>query len=317
MTVPLAFALFLLALAWPIRRFLNRTLPESLSFIGTLVGLVVVLALFLGGIWFSVQSIARTAPDYADAFQRTYEAAVAWLADNGLDMPGGGDALARIGSWVQGIMAWLWSFLGYTGLIAGLLILALPEVPRFRRKIRQSVGRRGEEVLDTLTEVASKIQNVLATITFTSALTGVLSGLYAWALGLDFAFVWGMVAFLLNYIPVIGSVIAVVPPALFALLQFEGYGLPVAAFLGLSAIQLGIGVFVYPLVQGRTVSVSPVVLLFSLTFWGFLWGIPGAFLAVPLTIALIIVCQHVPDAHWLAVLLSDTGRRRPPPNEAA
>ncbi|HET8726481.1 MAG TPA: AI-2E family transporter [Alphaproteobacteria bacterium] len=306
-TMPLAFTLLLLALSWPIRQLLRRILPSSLSFVGTVLALCIVLALFIGGIWFSIQSVAGTAPRYSDEFFRTYDALSSWLRSNGLQPPSGEDALARAGGVVQRIMSWLWALLGYCGLIAGLLILALPEVPRFRRKIRDCVGGNGEEVVDTLTEAAIKIQQVLATITFTSALTGILTGLYAWALGLDFAFAWGVLGFLLNYIPVIGSVIAVIPPALFAILQFDGYGMPLLVFFGLSAIQLGMGTFVYPWVQGRTISVSPAALLFSLTFWGFLWGITGAFLAVPMTIALIIFCQHFPSTRWLSVLLTDNG----------
>jgi predicted PurR-regulated permease PerM len=152
------------------------------------------------------------------------------------------------------------------------------------------------------------VQRYLAAATLTSAITGVLSGLFALVVGLDFAFLWGLIAFVLNYIPTVGSVVAVIPPALFAFLQFDGILMPLVVFFGLSIIQIVMGSFVYPTIAGRTLQVMPVVLLFSLGFWAFIWGIPGALLATPLTVTIMIVLREFGSIRWLPELLADEPR---------
>jgi AI-2 transport protein TqsA len=106
-------------------------------------------------------------------------------------------------------------------------------------------------------------------------------------------------------------VIAVIPPALFALLQFKGVLMPLVVLTGLSVIQIVMGSFVYPTLAGRNLQVMPVVLLFSLGFWGFIWGIPGALLATPLTVTIMIVLREFDSTRWVPELLSIEPDREP------
>jgi AI-2 transport protein TqsA len=165
-------------------------------------------------------------------------------------------------------------------------------------------GQRGKEILAVARDAAHRVQRYLVTATLTSAVTGLLTGLFALAIGLDLAFLWAMIAFFLNYIPTVGSVVAVIPPVLFAILQFDGLLMPLVVLAGLTILQIAMGSFVFPQLAGRYVMVMPVVILAGLAFWGWIWGIPGALLATPLTTTILIVCGEFRATRWITILLS-------------
>jgi len=315
-TMPLAFAIFLIALCWPIREFLNRRLSSGLSFVGTTIALLIVLALFLGALYFAAQSVASGLPQYTQDLQNQLEQLRSWLQSHGLPAPQEVVQQGTLGRLAESVAAGLYTWGGLVLFILALAILGLPAVPQLHRSVERlwDPGETGRQLLDTTSQAAGKVQRYLATATLTSAITGVLSGLFALLVGLDFAFLWGLIAYILNYIPTIGSVIAVIPPALFAFLQFEGVLMPLVVLIGLSVIQILMGSFIYPTLAGRTLQVMPVVLLFSLGFWGFIWGIPGALLATPLTVTIMIVLREFDSTRWIPELLSNEPadeRKRP------
>lgn len=181
--------------------------------------------------------------------------------------------------------------------------LALLEVTRFRRKLAFLSGRGSAESWRGPTRrIALAFQKYVLVRTGVGLVTGLASGLYAWAVGLELAVVWGMLNFLLNYIPTLGSIVAVVPPTLFALAE-HGTGMALLVGAGIGAIQLVMGNWVDPLVQGRALRLSPLVVLISVTFWGWVWGIAGAFLGIPLTVALVVAAGEFESTRWVAVLL--------------
>ena len=141
-------------------------------------------------------------------------------------------------------------------------------------------------------------------------MTGVLSGLVAWGFGVDFPFIWGTLTVLLNFIPNIGSMIAVMPPVLLALVQFDGLARPVTLLAALTTIQVTIGNFLDPRWLGRSLSLSPLVVFVMMVFWGWVWGIVGIFLAVPLTILMKIAFEHIVPLRPLAVLMGDIPRKQ-------
>ena len=198
-------------------------------------------------------------------------------------------------------------------LIAALTVLGLYEVHDFRARAVRAFQepRRGEELIAACREICVRYQGYLWAFTVTAVIQGVVVWLFALLVGLEFALVWGLIAFLLNYIPTIGSVVAIVPPTLFALIQFDGLGRPLLVFLGLAAVQLICGNYVDPLIQSKYLSLSATAVLFSIVFWGWLWGIGGAFIGVPLTMGLVIAAEQFPGTRWMARILSEprTGRR--------
>ncbi len=125
---------------------------------------------------------------------------------------------------------------------------------------------------------------------------------------------WGVLNFLLNFIPIVGNIIGIVPPTLFAIIQFQSVSWAVIVFFGFAILQIVISNVIYPMLQGRSFSLSPVVILVSLAFWGWVWGIAGALLAVPITAAIVITCEHFRSTEWVARLLSNRSRGalRPP-----
>ena len=146
--------------------------------------------------------------------------------------------------------------------------------------------------------------------TFNSALTGLLSYAVLTYARLDFASFWGVIIFVLNFIPTVGSLIATALPAMLAMLQF-GFD-PINKFLtvliGVGVIQFSIGNVLEPKLMGGSLNLSPLVILFSLALWGSLWGIPGMLLCVPFTVIATIVAKEIPEARPLAIVLSGDGR---------
>jgi AI-2 transport protein TqsA len=276
------------------------------SFVGTTLALLIVLALFVGAIYFAAQSLASGLPKYNQDLQNLLEQVRRWLQSHGLPAPQDMVRQETLGRLACRVVTGLYTWGGLVLFILALAILGLPAVPQLRRSVERiwDHGETGREVLETSRRAARNVQRFLATATLTSAITGVLSGLFALGVGLDFAFLWGLIAFVLNYIPTVGSVIAVIPPTLFALLQFKGILMPLVVFVGLSIVQIVMGSFVYPTLAGRHLQVMPVVLLFSLGFWAFIWGIPGALLATPPTVTIMIVLRELDSARWLPELLS-------------
>jgi AI-2 transport protein TqsA len=218
---------------------------------------------------------------------------------------GGQEGYKRLIGFGQSLLANAYTIFVYLGFIALLVILGLPEVPALRRKIHDAFGAGEQrEIVDAVDEIAGKIRQYLGVTTVTSLLTGFASALWAFTLGLDLALVWGVLNFLLNYIPVVGNLVGIIPPSLYAIVQFQNWKMPVIVFLGFSVIQIVISNFVYPMLQGRSLSLSPIAIIVALAFWSGVWGIAGALIAVPLTVALVIVCDQFSSTRWIAKLLS-------------
>ena len=127
------------------------------------------------------------------------------------------------------------------------------------------------------------------------------------AVGLNDAAFWAFLIFIVAYIPVIGGLIAIVAPPLFALLQFDGLWQAIVLLVVLNGIGIVVGNFIYPRMQGRSLNIDPVVVLLALAFWGAIWGLAGAFLSTPLTVTAMVILAQFEGTRWIAVLLSADG----------
>jgi predicted PurR-regulated permease PerM len=130
-------------------------------------------------------------------------------------------------------------------------------------------------------------------------------------IGLENALFWSFLIFFLNYIPTIGSIVAVVLTTAVALVQFPTLGPVVGVFAGVSVWQFLIGNFIQPRMTGESLNLSAVVVLLALSIWGAVWGIVGAFLAAPMTVMIMIVLAQFPSTRWIAILLSADGKPTP------
>ncbi len=203
-------------------------------------------------------------------------------------------------------------------LVFVLLAFILVEISGLRRKLELLVGDSPEQ-LERFAAGAMQVQKYLLVKSVASAVTGILAGLSVWALGVDLPLVWGLVAFVLNYVPAVGSVIAALPPVLVALL-IKGPGTAALVAAAYISINMAIGNFIEPRVMGRTLGLSPLVVVLSVVFWGFILGPAGALLSVPLTVVVKILMANSDDLRWVAVALGPSvadptrpARPLPPP----
>ncbi len=185
----------------------------------------------------------------------------------------------------------------------------------FQAKQRALFGSREDrrEAGRIFDEIRSGAQQYLWIQTVTGAMIAVACYVVMLAVGLDRALFWAFFIFLTGYIPIVGPALGTALPAVFALVQFEGYGPPLLVFAGNQAVNFFVGNVIYPRMQSRGLNVDSVVVLLSLAFWSALWGITGAFLSTPLTVVAMILLAQFQGSRWIAILLSQDGN--PDPNE--
>jgi predicted PurR-regulated permease PerM len=158
-----------------------------------------------------------------------------------------------------------------------------------------------------ITNVNGKIGTYLALKTLLSVMLGVFTWVIMAFFGMEFAVFWGVLIALLNYVPYIGSFLSIFLPAVFAILQFGNLNAVLAVMVPLSVVQFVNGNFLDPYLMGNSLNLSPFVILVSLTVWSALWGISGAFLAVPMTAVMVMIFAEFPGTRPFAVLLSRNG----------
>jgi predicted PurR-regulated permease PerM len=308
-TLPLAFALFLTAIFWPLQRRFAQHMPRGAAVMLSLLAFLLVVSIFVGLLWLSGTVIAQGWQPYSDQFARYQDQAQSWLQSYGLSLPGGGNDQGNAGL-VQPVLerggSFVASFLAAFVLVIAFLVFGLLEAPDFQTKLDQILpGNKAADWFEAIHDITGDFQRYIVVRTVIGLITGVLIALFSWIIGLDFALIWGLSNFLLNYIPTLGSIVAVIPPVLFGLVQFQSIPMALLVLLGVGGVQFIMGQYIDPLLQGKYLSLSPLVVLLSVTFWGWLWGIAGAFIGVPITIGIVISCYRFERTRWIATLLAD------------
>jgi predicted PurR-regulated permease PerM len=307
-TLPLVFALFLAAIFWPLQRRFATHMPRGAAVLLSLLAFILVVTVFVGLLWISGMVVAQGWQPYSEQFAQYQQQAQSWLQRFGLSLPGGG---GQDGSGItQSILTWvggrITGFLTAFVLVIAFLVFGLLEAPDFQAKLGSIVPQqRVNAWFDAINTITSDFQRYIIVRTLIGVITGVLVALFSWLIGLDFALIWGLTNFLLNYIPTLGSIVAVVPPVLFGLVQFQSIPMALLVLLGVGGVQFVMGQYIDPLLQGKYLALSPLVVLLSVTFWGWLWGVAGAFIGVPLTIGIVITCRHFERTRWIATLLAE------------
>lgn len=303
---PVAFALFLVALVWPIYRRLARSIPKGLALLATLLLTLALLALFALAAAWSVGQIGGWAVANFGRVQLIYSDATVWLEEQGLLVDGvtrNRPSLATALGLLQTLAVQLSGTTGFIMLAFVFVVLGLLEVETIAARLR-ALGGDDWDPADTCARIAAKFQRYMAVRSVASLMTGAATALFAYAIGLDLPLAWGALALVLNFIPFIGPLIVVVPAMVFAAVQFGSWQAVVLVAAGMTLIQFVIGSYLEPIMAGSAVSVSPFLVLLSVFLWGFLWGIPGAFIGVPMTIAILTLCEARPQTRWIAALLA-------------
>jgi AI-2 transport protein TqsA len=317
--LPFALALFLAVMSMPLMFWFQlRRVPAPLAIALTML---VIGALFGALIMLGTQAVADLQdqiPGYTTRIQALYDSWVAGLsAWSGiqldqyrlLDLIDPGAAVATFATTAARVVA----FLGNMFLVLLIMAFILGEAMVFPFKFRAIVGpREGERRRVTktvrddrrrVTKIVREVQAYLGIKTVVSLATGLVIGVLAWLLRLDFPVLLGLIGFVLNYIPTVGSILAALPALFLSLVQFTSIGHFLMVAGGYGAVNMMFGNIIEPNLLGRRLGLSTLVVILSLLFWAWVWGPVGALLAVPLTMVVKIMLENTEDLRWVAILL--------------
>lgn len=304
---PVVGAIFIIAIVWPLQSRLQTYLPKLLALAIVISVTVVVFSIFTSLVSWGFGRIARALLAESARFQSLYDQAAAWIEGYGIAVTGmwaehfNAAWLLRA---IQAVAARINTAATFWLVVVVYVILGLLEVDDFKRKLIELKDREAARVvLSASTTIAAKFRRYMLIRTIMSVSTGFMVWALAAASGLPLAKEWGVIAFTLNYIPFIGPFVATVFPTLYALAQFDAWQSALLVFACLNIIQFVIGSYIEPRVAGSALSISPFLVLFSVFFWTFLWGLFGAFIGVPIAIAIVTFCAEHPSGRWLAILM--------------
>ncbi len=324
---PLLIAVFLYILISPIEQFLMRIkVPRFFAY------LLIFVALFVAGFFLgklishNFNSFMEKLPVYVESVQRMLNGLAAWiggttfLGEIGIDLVPADSLLSSssLSELARGFAARsIGSVFGLVGnllLIFFLMVFIILEVDQFGPRVVYAYGKaRSNKILRIFNAVNRDVRKYLVIKTGLAAIDGIIFVLLLWACGVEFYILWGVSAFMLFFIPYVGVHLAVLLPVLMVLMQFSA-GAALLMLLILGIIQIVMGNYVSPRILGRGLNLSPLVILFSLTFWGWLWGVVGVFLAIPLTAMIKIVMEDLPSTRKTARLLGTVNESAPIPS---
>lgn len=307
---PLALAVFVMALVWPLQKRMQSFAPKGVALLGCMA---LILLAFAGLGWLIVWAVSRVSRAIiADTakFQSLYEQIQAFLASHGVDISALWVDHFNVGWLLRAAQTFgsrLNNILSFSVIALVYVLLGLLEVDAFRRKIDSLKNQDMARVLlDGSIASSFKLRRYVYVRAQMSVVTGLLVFGLTYAIGLPLAKEWGVLAFVLNFVPFLGPFFATLLPTLYSAVEFQSWQATLGLFVGLNVIQSVVGSYVEPRVSGSTLSISPFVVLLSIFLWTYMWGLFGAFIGVPITIVLLSFCSQIEGARWIAHLLSNT-----------
>jgi len=306
--LPSALALFLTVLSLPVMFFLqHRGVPARLAIAITVlvdvavVGLLILLATqpvseFQSQLDRYVSELQQVQARWVTAIEARTDLKVSEYIITDLIDP------SVIVDFARGAIGRIAQFLSTTFIVFLIMAFMLGEAAVFPDKFHYILGDHGDEE-DRLAKVVAEIQTYLGIKTVVSLATGLILGLWAYLMGLDFPVLLGLVAFVLNYIPTVGSIIAAIPAVLLSLILVGTVEHALLVTLGYVVVNTVVGNILEPSLLGRRLGLSTLVVILSLLFWGWAWGPLGALLSVPLTVVVKIWLENTEDLRWVAILL--------------
>lgn len=305
---PAAFAIFIVMVVWPLQAYLQARMPKALAMLITIAltvfCFVALMLLFAWGMSVIGQWLIRNSA----RFQAMYQQATDWLEGHGFAVAGQISDLfnmSRIVGLVQTALSRLNGLAGFAMLVFAFFVLGLIEVESLARRLAKSGSRfGGVDLIAVGRETAGQFGKYMMVRSIASIVTGAVVWVIARLIGLDNPAAWAAIAFTLNYIPFLGPLVATILPTLFALAQFGSFEVALLVLVSLTVVQFIIGSYLEPVLTGSTLSMSPFAVMFMVFLWSLLWGLTGAFIGVPILVAVLTVCRRLPSMRWLTVLLS-------------
>jgi predicted PurR-regulated permease PerM len=314
--LPFTIAVLLAFVMYPMLKGLDKLhCPRFLSIL--LAVIIIITGLYIFGVvlFMSGRMIVAQYPKYESRFAEIY----AWVA-RVFELPYDKDLSFWESLWVQpGIRTWIREFtfsfsniflrfLSNAVFVVLFLVFLLLEASFFKEKLETAFESRIDRISRMGNDIIHQITRYLAAKFLISLVNGIVFALAFYIVGLEFAIVWGIVQFVMNFIPTLGSIVSGAAMSIFALLQFWPNPGPVilvvAIILGVNMI---LGNILDPKIIGDHVGISPLLVLISLAIWGWLWGFAGMVMAVPITVIIKIVCKNIPIMEPISVLI---GSRR-------
>ena len=312
--LPFVIAVFLGKILAPLMAALRkRRVPDGVSIVLVLLLVAGGLTLFGWMLYSTVESFAGAAPRYKERTASLVTDASGWLASASPELS------QRLQEWkweeaveassLTGfVAATLGSFLIFFNdafLILLFLVFLLAGSDGFPRKLEHALTpERAGRVSTVIRSIDGEVRKYLVMKTLANLLNGFLVTILLAAFGVDFPLLWGFLTFLAHYIPNLGAILSVGLPAVFFFLQFESPGRALLVTVLNLALQFVIGNVVEPRLMGASLDLSPLLVLVSLIFWGWLWGPWGMILSVPITSTIKIICAHIEPLRPLAILMS-------------
>ncbi|MCA9419638.1 MAG: AI-2E family transporter, partial [Nitrospira sp.] len=272
--VPLIVSVFLAMISTsPVFWLRQKGIPSPLAVFGVVLGVLSVGFVFILIIGTSLDDFSKAIPRYQTRLTQEIEPMILWIQELGFQLDKGmllksidpGASMRLVAKMLSG----LGNILTNSFLILLTVIFILFEASSFQKKVGTAFGDP-KSTLSHVNKITNAVNNYLAIKTVVSLGTGVIVAMWVWALGIDFPVIWGLLAFLLNFIPNLGSIIAAVPPMLLGYIQF-GIGRMLLVATGYVAVNLIFGNVVEPKLMGRKLGLSTLVVFLSLVFWGWVW----------------------------------------------
>lgn len=308
--VPFLLSAFIAVISYPLMCVLqNKGFPKGLA-----LTLVMLLVIFIGfGLTYlvgsSITDFSRSLPEYQQRITAEWGEALRWLNDRGISITDSikevADPAAALGL-VSSILKGFGSVLTNSFLIILTVVFVLMEAAGFTQKII-ALDPTGSEQSATDDRLFSqifvdKLRSYMSLKTIISIVTGIIIAIAMWLIGVDYPVLWGVLAFMLNFVPNIGSIIAAVPAVMLALVQL-GFTSALMVAAVYVAVNVTIGSIIEPKFLGKGLGLSTLVVFVSLVFWGWVLGPVGMLLSVPLTITVKLALDSKPETQWIGHLL--------------
>jgi AI-2 transport protein TqsA len=302
--IPFIFAVFISIIVWPLMKWLlSNRVPSLISVVLVILTIISVLAILATSVGSSISEFSDRLPFYENQLKMKLSALV--------DQSGQGYYLSLFNEQVNNLspmelagnfFSQLQNLFSNFILIIFSVIFLLLEASSLPSKMSIIFSKSGTDN-SYLSEFTDGVLKYIGIKTLLSAFTGLLVTVFTYYVGLDFPVLWGLTAFMLNYIPTIGSLLAAIPAVALALIQLGG-DQAVTVALGYLVINLTIGSFFEPRIMGEGLGLSPLVVFLSLVFWGWIFGPVGMLLSVPLTMTVKIACGFSEKTRSISILLS-------------
>lgn len=285
-----------------------RKIPTALAVMIVVTVFVLAALMISAVVGASVSDFAKQLPSYQTKLQDEKVALLAWLEGQGIEAPttilkeqfNPGAAMGM----VKNVVTSLGGVLTDSFLIFLTVLFILFEASSFPGKLRRAMEDPNHSSVESFRRFNASVKKYLIIKSWVSLGTGLLVCIWLVVLGVDYPMLWALIAFMLNFVPNIGSIIAAIPAVLLALIQL-GPGTAAVTGIGYIVVNVVMGNIVEPRYMGQGLGLSTLVVFLSLVFWGWVLGPVGMLLSIPLTMILKIALENNPDTHWFAVLLDN------------